>query len=81
VGHRIVLDRHLASDRAPDGLRYVRNVDLRRVVEVAPLHAEVPLGWAAYNTSAPAVTLPDYLAALATAFVAGLLEHRDAPPM
>jgi flavin-dependent dehydrogenase len=80
VGHRIVLDRHLASDRAPDGLRYVRNVDLRRVVEIAPLHAEVPLGWAAYNTSAPAVTLPDYLAALATAFVAGLLEHRDAPP-
>ncbi|MEX2048364.1 MAG: tryptophan 7-halogenase [Gemmatimonadota bacterium] len=81
VGHRIVLDRHLASDRAPDGLRYVRNVDVRRVVEIAPLHAEVPLGWAAYNSSAPAVTLPDYLAALATAFVAGLLEHRDAPPL
>ena len=36
---------------------------------------EVPDGWAAYNAKAPPVPLPDYLAALATAFAAGLLEH------
>jgi flavin-dependent dehydrogenase len=75
VGHRIELVDHLASDRAPRGLRFVRNVDLGRVVDVAPRHAEVPDGWAAYNEGAPAVPLPDYLAALATAFAAGLLEH------
>ena len=80
VGHRIMLVEHLASDRAPQGLRYVRNVDLGRVVEVATRHAEVPDGWAAYNTRAPAVPLPDYLAALATAFAAGLLEHAGEPP-
>jgi hypothetical protein len=77
VGHRVVLAEHLASDRAPRGLRYVRSVDLARVVEVAPGFAEVPDGWTAYNAGAPAVTLPDYLAALATAFAAGLLEHAD----
>jgi len=77
VGHRIVLAEHLASDRLPHGLRWVRNVDLRRLVEVAPAHAEVPTGWAAYNEGAPAVPLPDYLAALGTAFAAGFLRHAD----
>jgi flavin-dependent dehydrogenase len=77
AGHRVLMVEHLASDRAPLGLRYVRNVDVRRVVEVAPRHAQVPDGWVAYNAGAPAVTLPDYLAALATAFAAGLLEHSD----
>ena len=77
VGHRIKLETHLATDRAPRGLRWVRSVDLTRVIEIAPRHGEVPDGWAAYNAGAPAVTLPDYLAALATAFAAGLLEHED----
>jgi len=79
AGHRVVLAEHLASDRAPMGLRYVRSVDLRHVVEVAPRHADVPEGWSAYNAGASAVTFPDYLAALATAFAAGILEHSDEP--
>jgi hypothetical protein len=74
-GHRVVLVKHLASDRYPRGLRWIRNVDLERVVEVAPRHPAVPDGWAAYNAGAAAVPLPDYVAALATAFAAGLLEH------
>jgi len=78
VGHRIVWARHLASTRVPLGLRYVRNVDLTRLVDVAPRHADVPDGWSAYNAGAPAVALPDYLTALATAFAVGLLEHDDA---
>ncbi|MDX1566588.1 MAG: tryptophan 7-halogenase [Longimicrobiales bacterium] len=77
VGNRIRLEEHLASDRLPDGLRHVRGVDLRRVVEVAPLHPEVPDGWRAYNSGAPSVALPDYLSALASAFAAGLLEHGE----
>jgi len=77
VGLRIVRSRHIASDRFPDGLRYVRNVDLMRLVDVAPRHADVPDGWSAYNTGAPAVSLPDYLTALATAFAAGLLAHDE----
>lgn len=75
VGHRIRLTEHLASDRCPEGLRFVRGVDLRRVVEVASSHADVPVGWRAYNAGAAPVALPDYLSALAAAFAAGLLEH------
>ena len=77
-GHRLVMRPHLATDRVPDGLRYVRDVDLSALVEVAPRHEQVPDGWAAYNGMAPPVTLPDYLTALATAFAAGLLEHAEA---
>ncbi len=78
-GHRVVMRPHLASDRLPAGLRFVRDVDLSALIEVAPAHELVPDGWAAYNGIAPPVTLPDYLTALATAFAAGLLEHADDP--
>lgn len=76
-GQRIVLQEHLASQACPEGIRFVRGVDLRALVEVAARHDDVPDGWAAYNGVAPPVTLPDYLTALATAFAAGLLEHAD----
>ncbi len=76
-GHRIVLQRQVASDLAPEGLRFVRGVDLSTLVEVAPRHPDVPDGWGDYNSVAPPVTLPDYLTALATAFAAGILEHGD----
>lgn len=75
-GHRIVWEDHLASEAYPEGMRYVRSVDLRRLVEVAPRFDDVPDGWGAYNGLATPVTLPDYLAALATAFAAGFLQHR-----
>ena len=76
-GFRIVMEQRLASDRWPAGLRYVRGVDLLRLIEAAPSHRTVPDGWTAYNGAGPAVTLPDYLTALSTAFAAGLLEHRE----
>ena len=76
-GHRITLREHLVSEAQPRGMRYVRGVDLRTLVDVAPHHPDVPDGWAAYNGRAAPVTLPDYLTALATAFAAGFLEHRD----
>lgn len=76
-GHRIVLQERLVTDRVPEGLRFVRGVDLARLVEVAPRHPDVPDGWGAYNALAPPVTLPDYLTALATAFAAEILEHGE----
>jgi flavin-dependent dehydrogenase len=74
-GHRIVLQEHLASDTCPEGMRWVRNVDLRCLVATAPGHREVPDAWAAYNGASTPVSLPDYLTALATAFAAGFLQH------
>jgi flavin-dependent dehydrogenase len=76
-GHRIVLEDQLASDVCPRGARFARGVDLRRLVEEAPRHQDVPEVWAAYNRVAAPVSLPDFLAALAVAFAAGFLEHRD----
>lgn len=73
-GHRIVLQKHAASEATPNGLRFTRGVDLMAVLDVAPLHDDVADGWARYNSVAPPVTLPDYLTALSTAFAAGLLE-------
>lgn len=77
-GYRVKLQDHLATDACPGGVRFVRGVDLRQLVEIAPRHDDVPDGWAAYNGVAPPVTLPDYLTALATAFAVGVLEHDDA---
>jgi len=74
---RIVLEQHLATDQHPEGIRFVRNVDLRRVSELAPEHAQVPDLWSAYNGLEAPVPLPDFLIALATAFAAGLLEHSE----
>jgi flavin-dependent dehydrogenase len=72
---RLVPCEHLASDACPEGLRWVRGVDLHRLVATVPSHAEVSEAWAAYNGTAPPVTLPDFLSALAAAFAAGFLEH------
>jgi len=77
AGYRIVMEQRLATDRWPTGLRYVRGVDLLRLVEMATSHQSVPDGWTAYNGAGPAVTLPDYLTALSTAFAGGLLEHGE----
>lgn len=77
LGQRIVLADHLASEACPEGLLYVRGVDLKKLVDIAARTDDVPDGWSAYNEAASPVTLPDYLTALATAFAAGFLVHRD----
>jgi flavin-dependent dehydrogenase len=74
---RIVLEQHLATDQHPGGIRFVRSVDLRTMSELAPEHDQVPELWSAYNGVEAPVPLPDFLTALATAFAAGMLEHRD----
>jgi len=76
-GYRIVRLRHVGSDRIPEGLRFVRGVDFITLIPIAQRHPDVPDGWAAYNSAAPPVTLPDYLTALSTAFAAGFLVHSE----
>ena len=74
-GNRIVPVAHLGSDAWPAGLRWVRGVDLRALVAEASASDQVPDAWEAYCRREPPVPLPDFLAALATAFAAGLLER------
>ncbi len=74
---RIVMKRHLMSDTHPKGIRYVRGVDLLRLVELAPQFDQVPDIWNGYNEKEAPVSLPDFLIGLSTAFAAGLLMHAD----
>jgi hypothetical protein len=77
VDDRIALEARLISDRLPDGARYVRNVDLRRLTEIAPDSDRVPDLFEAYNRRGTAAPLPDFLAALSFAVGAGFLELAD----
>ncbi|WP_420637389.1 NAD(P)/FAD-dependent oxidoreductase [Candidatus Palauibacter sp.] len=74
VGDRVALERLLTSERLPGGARFLRNVDLRRLTNVAPTLDQVPDIYQAYNRLGSPVPLPDFLAVLAFAVGAGLLE-------
>lgn len=74
---RIVMKRHLMTDTYPRGVRYVRGVDLIRVIELAPQHEQVPDIWERYNETETPVSLPDFLVGLSTAFAAKLLIHSN----
>jgi flavin-dependent dehydrogenase len=77
---RIVLAPHLISDALPDGIRFVRNVDLLRLVEAVRGRDQVPDIFDAYNRSGGAADLPDFLAALAVSVGKGLLDLSDWRP-
>jgi len=79
-GNRIVLDAHLTSLRVSRGVRYIRNVDLMRIVHVAPGRNQVPEIFEAYNEGGPSAELTDFLAALAVALGKGFLQLQDWRP-
>ena len=79
VGDRIALEPHLTSEALPRGTRFVRNVDLRRLVELAPTQTQVPDLFSAYNTAGTPADLADFLAALAATVGAGFLELGGSP--
>jgi flavin-dependent dehydrogenase len=62
--NRVTVEDHLVVPDFPEGLRYVRNVDLVRLSELAPSFDDVPDLFNAYNRFAPPVPLPDFLGAL-----------------
>jgi hypothetical protein len=66
-GNEIVLEARLITTERPEGVRYVYDVDVLALVELAPRHASVPALFADYNRRHPPVALPEFLAALATA--------------
>lgn len=70
AGNRIVMAPALVTPRFPDGVRYLRNVDLLRVAQMAPAGGdpgvlfEKYVVWAAQE-EAPPVELADFLGVLA----------------
>lgn len=77
AGRRIVMEDHLISDVHPRPIRFHRSVDLRRLVELAPGHEDVPDLWSAYNRAEAPVDLPDFITALAAACAAGFLTTEE----
>jgi flavin-dependent dehydrogenase len=73
-GNRVVVEDHLVVPAFPDGVRYVRNIDLVRLSELAPSHRQVPDLFDAYNRAAPPAPLPDFLGALSLLMGKGFLE-------
>jgi halogenation protein CepH len=70
---RIVLGEHLVAPAFPGGIRYLRDIDLDRLVKLAPTVTQVPDLFEAYNREAPPVALPDFLGALSVLIGKGLL--------
>ena len=73
-GNRVVIEDHLVVPAFPDGVRYVRNVDLVRLSELAVAHDQVPDLFDAYNRVASPAPLPDFLGALSVLIGKGFLE-------
>lgn len=74
-GRRIVLDEHLASPALPDGVRFLRDVDLPPLVEMAGSFDQVPDLYQAYLDRVATVSLPDFLGALSVLLGKGMLQN------
>jgi hypothetical protein len=72
-GNRVVMEAHLVVPAFPDGVRYVRNIDLVTLSDLAVGYDQVPDLFDAYNRSAPPAPLPDFLGALAVLIGKGML--------
>ncbi len=74
-GREIVMEEHLVSSCWPDGLRYLRGVNLVSLVRMAPAHADVGELFEAAGAVAPGIQLPDFLGALSLVIARGGLRH------
>ena len=75
-GHEIVLEPRIVTPGAPEGVRFVAGVDVLRLVELAPLHAQVPDLFEAYCRDVGTVGLDTFLLVLATGVARGWLVMR-----
>ncbi|MCI0436594.1 MAG: tryptophan 7-halogenase [Gemmatimonadetes bacterium] len=74
-GNRIAQAEHLIAPAFPEGVRWIRDVDLLTIVRLAADCDQVPDLFDAYNRVAPPVPLPDFLGALSVLLGKGLLRH------
>ena len=72
---RVVMEQRLATPALPGGLRFLRGVDVPRLMALAPDHQQVPELFAAYNALYPAVPLPDFIGALSLLLAKGFLRN------
>ena len=76
-GSLIVMDEHLFLPAWPDGVRYLRNIDLLLLMRLAPEHRDVGALYDSLFNAQPGVSLPDFLGALSTLIAYGALTHKQ----
>lgn len=74
-GHEIVMDEHLCVPAWPQGLRYLRNIDVLRLCRLATEHRDVGELYAAVERAEHGIGLPDFLGALSALIAYGALVH------
>jgi flavin-dependent dehydrogenase len=74
-GNRVTMATHFVTPAFPEGIRYVRDIDLVALAGLASEFQQVPDLYEAYNRAAPPVALPDFLGALSLLLAKGMLEH------
>ncbi|MBI4519263.1 MAG: tryptophan 7-halogenase [Gemmatimonadetes bacterium] len=74
-GREVVLEECLASPAMPQGIRFLRGIDLPRLVAMAGDHSQVPDLYEAYCRAERPVILPDFLGALSLLLGKGMLEN------
>ena len=78
VGDRVVLEEHLLCDWAPEGIRFLRGVELPRLLRLATEDcSQVGELCERYNRDGEPAPLPDLLGALSVCLAKGVLEHRQ----
>ncbi len=74
IGHEVAMEDRLSTPSIPGGVRYLRGIDLKRVLAIAPNHVQVPELFEAYCGMGDPVILPDFLGALSFMLSRGILE-------
>jgi len=73
-GDRITLQDHLVVPAFPSGIRWLRDLDLVRLADMAPSVDQVPALYDRYNATGTPAPLPDFLGALAVLVGKGVLD-------
>ena len=74
-GREIIMDDHMISPAWPDGLRYLRGVDVLEVLRLAPMHQDVGELFEEVRAQGKEVDLPNFLGALSVLLAKGALRH------
>ena len=78
----VLEDRLVLPDWPPTGrgVRFLRDVDVVQLVELAPDHRQVPDLYEAYNRQCAPVSLPDFIGALSVLLAKGALRNDVTEP-
>ena len=78
VGHDVRLEERVATPDMPSGIRYLRDVDVKHLLDLSSESSQVPDLFEAYCRSTTPVILPDFLGALSVMLAKGILVDREA---